>query len=144
MRADGLTHADFGQQENLWPLLGKYLDSKPDTPHKHFLRKLTLGFWKEYSSISHVSYDGLVSLYAFIALDNIPHENREHTADAAERYMAMHFGRAAGLLLCLLTEIQHYFKFDGADIDKRLEKYGQRLFQWSKFANSTTSDTLTC
>jgi hypothetical protein len=32
----------------------------------------------------------------------------------------MHFARAAVIFLCLLTEIQHYFKFEGANIDKRL------------------------
>lgn len=40
--------------------------------------------------------------------------------DASERNIALHFGRAAGLLLCLLTEIQHFFRFDGAEIDKRI------------------------
>lgn len=40
--------------------------------------------------------------------------------DVVHRYLAMHFGRTAGILLCLLTEIQYFFSFDGADIDKRL------------------------
>jgi hypothetical protein len=34
----------------------------------------------------------------------------------------MHIGRAAGILLCLLTELQHFYKFDDFDIDKRLRK----------------------
>ena len=120
MRADNVTNADLDNAKNKWPLLGEYLGRKPDTPHKKFLRELTLGFWKEYSSVSHASYDGLVNIFPFIAPERIPHEMREGAADAAERNIAMHIGRAAGLLLCLLTEIQHYFGFENADVDQRL------------------------
>ena len=120
MRADGFTDADLDDRVNEWPLLGKYLGTKPDTPHRQMLRKLTLGFWKEYSSISHASYDGLINIFPMIATDRLQHENRPTVDEAVDRHIAMHFGRAAGVLLCLLTEIQHYFRFDGAHIDKRL------------------------
>ncbi len=120
MRADAVSNADLDNKANRWPLLGEYLARTPDTPHKQMLRKLTLGFWKEYSSISHASYDGLVNLFPFIASDLVPLEMRAGLDDAADRHMAMHFGRAAGILLCLLTEIQHFYKFVGAEIDKRL------------------------
>jgi putative SOS response-associated peptidase YedK len=33
------------------------------------IRKMTLGFWKEYSSISHASHDGILSIFRFIASD---------------------------------------------------------------------------
>jgi hypothetical protein len=69
MRVESLTDADLDNKANKWPLLGEYLGRLPDTPHKQMLRKLTLGFWKDYSSISHASYDGLVSLFPFIADD---------------------------------------------------------------------------
>jgi hypothetical protein len=85
------------------------------------LRKLTLGFWKEYSSISHASYDGLISIFPFIAWDKTPNEKRAQTRDDGERFISSHIGRTAALLLCLLTEIQHFYKFDGpAKIDERL------------------------
>ena len=118
MRVDAISDADLANPKNKWPLLGTYLKGR-DTPHKQMLRKLTLGFWREYSSISHASFDGLLSIFPFIA-SGIPHEMRGEVEDAAERDIAMHFGRTAGLLLCLLTEIQHFYKFDGAEIDKRL------------------------
>lgn len=86
------------------------------------LRRLTLGIWKEYSSISHASYDGLVSLFPFISRDKIPHEHRPELQDADERYISLHIARAAGLLLCVLTEIQHFWKFAGANIDKRISE----------------------
>jgi hypothetical protein len=122
MRAEGFTSADLDNKANKWPLLGEYLGRPPDTPHKQMVRKLTLGFWKEYSSISHASFDGLVSLFPFIARDKAPHEARRTVDEGADRLIAMHFARAAGILLCLLTEIQHFYRFDWADIDKRLGK----------------------
>jgi hypothetical protein len=121
MRVEGFTDADLDNKANEWPLLGKYLGTKPDTPHKQMLRKLTLGFWKEYSSISHASYDGLVSIFPFIAGDKIRAEKRDGITDAGERHIFMHIGRTAAILLCLLTEIQDFYKFDGpAEIDERL------------------------
>jgi hypothetical protein len=120
---DNLTDADLDDKKNKWPLLGTYLDQKPDTPHKQLVRRISLGFWRDYSSISHASYDGLVQLFPFIARDRLPHAMRTPELDNYRvRCFSMHFARAAVLLLCLLTEIQHYFKFDGANIDKRLRE----------------------
>ncbi len=120
---DQLTDADLDEKKNKWPLLGEYLRQEPDTPHKQLLRRISLGFWRDYSSISHASYDGLVQLFPFIARDRLPHAMRNaQLDDFRHRHFFMHFARAAVLLLCLLTEIQHYFKFDGANIDKRLRE----------------------
>ncbi len=121
MRADGFSEADLDDKKNKWPLLAQYLETKPDTPHRQLLKKMTLGFWKEYSSLSHASFDGLVDLFPFIATDSLPHDKRDMVKDdIVLRSLTMHYGRAAGILLCLLTEIQAFFLFDGADIDKRL------------------------
>ena len=115
LRADGFTDADLGNKKNKWPLLQGYLETKPiDTPHKQILRKLTYGFWKEYSSISHSSYDGLVNIFPFIALDRATFKQKEIVEEAKERYIAGHFARGAGILVALLTEIQYFYKFDGA------------------------------
>ncbi len=60
---DHLTDADLDDKRNRWPLLGDYLRQQPDTPHKQLLRRISLGLWREYSSISHASYDGLIHLF---------------------------------------------------------------------------------
>lgn len=121
LAADRLTDADLDEKKNRWPLLGEYLQQKPDTPHKQLLRRISLGLWREYSSISHASYDGLVQLFPFIGRDRIPHEMRTPALEGYRlRVFFMHFARAAVLLLCLLTEIQHFFNFDGSNIDRRL------------------------
>jgi hypothetical protein len=125
MRADQITSADLDNKDNRWPLLGEYLRvtrTDPDTPHKQLLRHLTLGLWKEYSAISHASFDALADLYPFIATDRLPHEMRDQVQTAALRHITMHIGRAGGLLLCLLTELQHFFKFNDFEIDKRLRQ----------------------
>jgi hypothetical protein len=122
MKVDRISDADLDNRDNQWPLLGAYLRSKPDSPHKQFLRQLTLGFWKEYSSISHASYDALVNMFPFFTSDIQTRETRLEVEDAGERYAGAHFARAAGILLCLLTEIQHYFKFNDANIDERLDQ----------------------
>jgi len=117
------TNADLDDKKNRWPLLSEYLRLEPDTPHKQLLRHISLGFWREYSSISHASYDGLCQLFPFIARNRLPHSMRTSNLDDFRlRSLFMHFARAAVLLLCLLTEIQHYFKFQGANIDKRLRE----------------------
>jgi hypothetical protein len=40
--------------------------------------------------------------------------------EAAERHLGMHIARSAGLLLCLLTELQHFYRFDTARVGERL------------------------
>jgi hypothetical protein len=125
LRVERITQAELDDKNNRWPLLGEYLrvtSTNPDTPHKQLLRHLTLGFWKEYSAISHSSFDALADLYPFIATDRLPPEQRDDVPSAALRHITMHIGRAGGLLLCLLTELQHFFRFNDFDIDRRLRQ----------------------
>ena len=84
------------------------------------LRKLTLGFWREYSSISHASFDGLTSIFPFIVGYDLPTRHHDKLEEAAERALSMHVFRAGGLLMCLLTEIQRFCRFNDANIDERL------------------------
>lgn len=121
-RLSGVTAADLSDKES-WPLLGTYLRANPtDTPHKNFLRRFTKGFWYEYSEISHATFRGLKEGAAYLLQDRAPHEKREDIQNRAELDMSNHMGRAAGLLLSLLTEIQAKFKFEGHNINKRLHK----------------------
>ena len=119
LRLNGISVAELDNKKNKWLLLGDYLQGA-DTLHKQFLRKLTLGFWREYSSISHASFDGLTSIFAFIMGRDLPVQVHEKLNDATERTLALHVFRAAGLMMCLVTEIQHFCQFEGASIDQRL------------------------
>lgn len=119
LRLYGIKTAELDNKKNIWPLLGEYLRGA-DSPHKRILRKLTLGFWREYSSISHASFDGVTNICPFLVGRDLPVRSYEMLNDATERTLAMHVFRAGGLLMSLLTEIQHSCKFEGANIDRRL------------------------
>jgi len=53
--------------------------------------------------------------------DALPHEQRPDD-DKFLRMFRMHIGQAAGVLLAIVTELQAYFRFDGADINNRIHK----------------------
>ena len=106
----------------LWLTLGRYLREAPATPNKAFLEKLTLGFWREYSGMAHATFNGLIPTAPFFAPRDIPEDLRKHFEDHADGMLSMHLLRVVGILLCILTEIQAHFRFEGANINERLVK----------------------
>lgn len=129
MRANGFVEADV-RNAPTWRTLGAYLRIKRTaitTPHQQFLKKLTLGFWQEYSGMSDATFQGLLAIALFLAPKDLPQEDR-HTVDNAGIVMiATHIARLAGILLCTLTEIQAYCRFDGARIRRRLHEIWNAL-----------------
>ncbi len=130
MAADGITPIEV-QSTKPWLTLSAYLRDKSDpslAPHKAFLRELAFVFWKEYSSMAHAAFNGLLLTALYYNPDIIPHEHREHfDTVVVERMIAVHVSRTAGLLLCTLTEVQAYFHFDDAHIDQRLHAVWKAL-----------------
>ena len=58
----------------------------------------------------------------------VPHEQREHfDRVAVEDLIAIHLARASGLLICIVTEIQGYFRFEGANINQRIHQVWDAL-----------------
>ena len=51
---------------------------------------------------------------------DVPHEHREKVDEKSLNVIFGHIARAAAILLCILTELQAYFRFDGARINERL------------------------
>jgi hypothetical protein len=112
-------------QQAFWPTLGKYLQSskgKMSTPHQIFLRTLVHGFWREYSGISHATFAGLKTNGQFYVRDITPYDRRDYVDDYGHRLRSMHLSRAAVILLATVTEIQAYFRFDGANINQRIRQ----------------------
>ena len=72
--------------------------------------------------MAHGTYDGLLPTAVFYAPKEVPHEARPQIDEAYERMIFMHISRMAAILLGILTEVQAYFKFDGANINQRLHK----------------------
>ncbi len=113
-----------------WPTLGAYLRPKKNVPltgHQKFLKKLTYGFWQEYSAMAHGTFDGLMVTAMFYTTKDVPHEYRPRVDVAFERMIFMHLGRMAAVLLCMLTEVQAYFRFEGARINQRLHQVWDAL-----------------
>lgn len=130
MRLDGITAADVMATKNLWPTLGQYLRENEKTgltQHQEFLQKLTLGFWQEYSGIAHATFQGLLPIALFLAPKDLPHEDRPKVDIASDWMISLHISRVAAILLCMLTELQSYCRFDGARINQRLHEVWNAL-----------------
>lgn len=124
MRMDAIDEADARASEN-WLTLGGYIrDVKHNFASKHqtFLKTLTLGFWKEYSGISHATFNGLLPIALFLAPKDLPHEQRPNVDFASDGMISLHITRVAAILLCMLTEVQVSCRFDGARINHRLHE----------------------
>jgi len=132
MRADSITAADVNAAKT-WPTLGRYLTpmkGAPLTTHQQFLKRLTFGFWEEYSGMAHATFQGLLPTAMYYVPDLVPHELRERfETDIVERMIALNVFRAAGILLCTLTEVQAHFRFEGAHINQRIHQVWKALLR---------------
>jgi hypothetical protein len=97
------------------------------TPHQQFFMEFAYGFWQEYSAISHATFQGLPQIGIFLAPNDMPHDDQAKIDDAAEQMIAIHVARVAAVLLCTLTEVQVYCRFDGANINRRLHQVWKAL-----------------
>jgi hypothetical protein len=59
--------------------------------------------------------------------DSQPHEDRPKLDATYPQLMSLHLARAAIILLCIITELQGYFHFDGADINARIRQIWNAL-----------------
>jgi hypothetical protein len=79
--------------------------------------------WRQYSALAHASYDGYLGELpsgVYFVLDSLPHDRRPFIEKTYIAVLTKHIGRAAMALLCIVTELQLYFRFDGADINNRI------------------------
>jgi hypothetical protein len=127
MRRDGINLHDPGSQS--WPTLGAFLKTDLGKRNRgQFLSRFVKGFWNDYSSLSHGTFQALIRWAFFSMPDVAPHEQRPLIADGAERLIAIHLTRAFGVTACQLTEIQAYFHFDDdSNIDQRLHELWDAL-----------------
>jgi hypothetical protein len=99
------------------------------TAHQDFLRAFAYGNWREYSAMSHGTFEGLMPTAMYYVADSMPHDDRPKIDETFERTLFMHIARAAGVLLCIVTEVQAYFSFDdsGARINERIREIWNAL-----------------
>jgi hypothetical protein len=116
-----------------WPTLGRYVKS-PQTggafsPHQQALKLLNYGPWREYSALAHTTFDGLLETAASYIVDMLPHEDRPKLDEIHPIRLSTHIAQAAGILICVVTELQAYFHFDdaGACINERIHEVWNAL-----------------
>jgi hypothetical protein len=122
LKGDGFTEAEV-RTAKPWKTLGAYLRVKkgaPLTEHQEFLKKLTYGFWREYSGMAHGAFEGLLPTAAFYITKEIPHDLRPTVDTMLDNTISLHLPRMSAILLSMITEIQAYFRFDGARINERI------------------------
>lgn len=125
-RRDGFSLAEVMAQ-NRWPTLGTYLRNLPANSRQLFLKDLTYGFWREYSEYSHGTFQGLLRTAMFYLDHDVPHEDRPKIDEISLGLVFGHMTRACAILLCMLTELQAFFLFDGARINARLHEIWNAL-----------------
>src|SRR5579864_3901064 len=115
MRRDGFKLDEVMAQKK-WPTLGTYIRSKKKnatlTDHQLFLKNLTYGYWREYSEYSHGTFQGLMHTAMPYLERDLPIEERPKLEERSLLLIFDHMARAAAILLCILTELQGYFRFD--------------------------------
>ena len=125
IRSCGLTLAEVSEQQP-WKTMGKYLAEKGPggslSSHQAFLRTFTYGMWREYSAMAHGGFEGLLNSAVFYTRDAQNHDTRAKMDYAYPRLMSLHMSRAAAVLLCIVTEVQAHFRFDGASIGPRIHR----------------------
>jgi hypothetical protein len=130
MRTNGLSLTDVMHQE-VWPTMGAYVSNLKTggttTPHQDFLKTFTYGQWREYSAMAHGAFEGLRPVAMFFITDSFPHDERPKVDEQYPKLLSKHLARAAVILLCVITELQAHFHFDGADINERIHKIWNAL-----------------
>ncbi|HEY2495670.1 MAG TPA: hypothetical protein VGK24_01265 [Candidatus Angelobacter sp.] len=130
MRVNGISLSDVSVAMQ-WPTMGTYINRLQSggttNLHQDFLKIFTYGNWREYSAMAHGSFEGLMKLGLYFVVDSMPHDDRPKVEQEHLKVLFLHIGRAAGTLLCIVTELQAYFKFDGANINERIHKMWDAL-----------------
>ena len=127
VRAAGFGMADVAGVQP-WPTLGKYTKSPgPGATffsHQQFLQTFVYGHWRHYSAIAHATFSSLADVALPYVEDSLSLEERSKIDEAYPRIVCTHLTRVAAVLLCIVTELQSYFKFDDnvANINENIHK----------------------
>lgn len=129
IRKSGFT-VDEVEKQPYWQTLGSYLVSKQPggvlSKHQEFLKQFTFLGWRQYSALSHGAFEAFMGTLghhpvgAYYMRDFLPQETRPKVDEGYHMFLSSHIGRAATVLLCIITEIQAYCKFEGHRINERI------------------------
>lgn len=136
IRMSGFTPDEVMSQQ-AWPTLGRYISTTGPggslTEHQQFLKTFTHMEWRQYSALSHGAYEGFMGFVGPLPVgsyyigDFLPHAERPKIDASYDAFLSRHIGRAAVVLLCLITELQALYQFDGARINERISELWEIL-----------------
>ena len=107
------------------PSYGVDLESRP--PDRAFLQYLNDWFYREHSAQSHMSFFGMMKLGVLILRHDLgAHEKRTVEEQFYPKHRSVSASRTSLLLLCIVSEIEHYFKYS-SEIDLRILEIWQVL-----------------
>ncbi len=107
-----------------WPNPGKMANYRVGPagrpPDRQFLHYLNDWFYRDHSALSHMSFSGEVKLGGILFRRELGDQQQQKlNEELLPRLMSSQACRAAILLLCLISEVEHYFKF-GGDVPLRV------------------------
>lgn len=70
--------------------------------------------------MAHGTFERLLPTAAFYITKEISHELRPMVDTMLDNTISIHLPRMSAILLCMVTESQVYFRFEGARINERL------------------------
>ena len=114
-----------------WPTLGVYVatQKRSSLPAANYelLSTFLYGPWREYSAMAHGAFEGMLPVAAYYVEDSFSHEQRQKMEEQHPRVLSLHLARAALVLLVIVTEVQAAFRFDGANINGRIQQMWDAL-----------------
>jgi hypothetical protein len=123
--------------EPMWPTLGSYVRTKQAdgslTENQQFLKRFTHLEWRQYSALAHGAYEAFIGTLGHFPVgvyymnDFLPRDERPKIDESYDLFLTVHLTRSATVLLCLLTELQAYCRFDGHNINERICKVWDAL-----------------
>jgi hypothetical protein len=132
LRASGFTMDEIMAmpKNEAWQTFGQFIKTQraggSQSDVQRFLKTFAYLQWRQYSGLSHGTYEafigtmGPIPVGAYYMNDFLPHEIRRDIADSYHMLLSTHLGRSATVLLCMVTEIQAYCRFEGANINHRV------------------------
>jgi hypothetical protein len=132
IRASGFTRDEIMAmpKSDGWPTFGQYVNAQraggSQTDIQKFLKTFTHLHWRQYSALSHGAYEAFIGTLGHIPVgsyylnDFMPHETRDKVEESYNLFVSTHLVRSATVLLCIVTELQAYCRFDGANINRRI------------------------
>ncbi len=109
---------DYWPTPGKMPTYGSPIEQR--SGDRKFLQYLYDWYYRDHSAQAHVSFFGLMKLSPILTLEDLDNASKDEShSDKLPRLMTTHVSRSSFLLLSLISEFQHRFRFSG-DLELRI------------------------